>query len=83
MTKQLLTQEELQQIKGIKEEILNVASSFGELEYQRTIVELEHQRLVDQVKSIKEREQAILKSFGGKYGDGIINLDTGEIDPRS
>jgi hypothetical protein len=58
MTKQLLTQEELQQIKGIKEEILNVASSFGELEYQRTIVELEHQRLVDQVKSIKEREQS-------------------------
>lgn len=82
MSNQLLTQEELQQIKGIKDEILSIASALGELEYQNTVIALEKQKLVDQVQSVKERESVILKSFGQKYGDGIINLETGEIDPR-
>lgn len=83
MSKQLLTQEELQQLKGIKDEVLALASALGELEYQNTILKLEREKLDNQVKNVRDREQQLLKSFGQKYGDGIINLDTGEIDPRS
>lgn len=83
MSKQLLTQEELQQLKGIKDEVLTTASALGELEYQSTILELERENLVDRIRDIRNREQQLLKSFGQKYGDGIINLETGEIDPRS
>lgn len=82
MSKQLLTQEELQQLKNIKDEVLSVASALGELEYQNTIIKIEQEKLVARVKDIKEREQQLLKSFGEKYGDGIINLETGEIDSR-
>jgi hypothetical protein len=83
MSKQLLTQEELQELKNIKNEVLSVASALGELEYQNTIIKIEKEKLVEQVEDIKEREQLLLKSFGQKYGDGIVNLETGEIDPRS
>lgn len=83
MSKQLLTQEELQQLQEVKEEILNIASTLGELEYQKTIMQLEHDKLVARVKAIRETEQGLLKGFGQRYGDGIINLETGEIDPRS
>jgi len=82
MSKQLLTQEELQQLKNIKDEVLSVASALGELEYQNTVIKIEQEKLVARVKDIKEREQQLLKSFGEKYGDGIINLETGEIDSR-
>ena len=83
MSKQLLTQEELQELQTIKQDILSIASAFGELEFQNTILQLEKEKLVSQVKEVKERETAALRSFGKKYGDGIINLETGEIDPRS
>ena len=83
MSKQLLTQEELQELKGIKDEVLSIASALGELEYQSTLIELEREKLVEQVRDVREREQQLLKGFGQRYGDGIINLETGEIDPRS
>jgi len=82
MSKQLLTQEELQQLQSIKQEIIAVASGLGELEYQKTLIELDVNDLKAQVKAIKEKERGLLKSYGEKYGDGIINLETGEIDPR-
>lgn len=83
MSKQLLTQEELQQLKQIKEDIITTASTLGELEYQRIVINQEYGKIAESVKAIKERESTLLKSFGQKYGDGIINLETGEIDPRS
>jgi len=83
MSKQLLTQEELQELQTIKQSILGIASALGELEFQNTIIQLEKERLVEQVRQVKEKESEVLKGFGQKYGDGIINLETGEIDPRS
>jgi hypothetical protein len=83
MSKQLLTQEELQQLQEVKDEVLNIASALGELEYQKTVMQIEQDKLVARVKAIRETEQTLLKGFGQKYGDGIINLETGEIDPRS
>jgi len=83
MSKQLFTQEELQQLQNIKQEIIAIASGLGELEYQKALIELDTNRLKSQIVIIKEREQVLLKSCGEKYGDGMINLETGEIDPRS
>jgi hypothetical protein len=83
MSKQLLTQEELQELKSIKEEILAAASALGEIEYQNTILQIEREKVVEKIKDIKDREQTLLRSFGQKYGDGVINLETGEIDSRS
>ena len=83
MSRQLLTQEELQQLKNIKKEVLAAASTLGELDYQTVLIQLERGKMIDEIKDIKEREQQLLKSFGQKYGDGIINLETGEIEPRT
>lgn len=83
MSKQLLTQEELQKLKEIKQQVISVASALGEIEYQKVILQIEHERLSTEVKKIKDAEQVILREFGQKYGDGIINLETGEVDLRS
>ena len=80
MSSKKLQTEELKQLQDIKQEIIGLASALGEIEYQLTLVELDKESVKRQVKDIKEKEQVLLKDFGQKYGDGIINLDTGEID---
>jgi len=82
MEQKTLTQEELQQLKEVKETIVAIASGLGELEYQKTLIDLDVTALKDQVRAIKGKEQELLKGFGEKYGNGVINLETGEIDPR-
>ena len=83
MSQTKLQTEELKQLQDLKQEIIGLASALGELEYQSVLIEIDRESLKNQVKSAKDRERGLLKSFGEKYGDGVINLDTGEIQPRS
>jgi len=78
-----LTQEELQQIQDIRKQALEVASALGELGYQQVLIDLDKAGLTEAVKDLKQKERALLDEFNKKYGDGVINLETGEIQPRS
>lgn len=78
----MMTQEELQQIQEVRKQMLQVASALGELSYQETILNLEKEKFVENVKSLREKERNLLSEFGKKYGDGVINLETGEIQVK-
>ncbi len=78
-----LTQEELQQIQDIRKQALEVASALGELGYQQVLIDLDKASLTEAVKDLKQKERTLLDEFNKKYGDGVINLETGEIQPRS
>jgi hypothetical protein len=67
-----LTADELQTVKNIKQEYTNLAYALGELEIQKAI-------LLDTQKDIANREKQIAKQLQEKYGQGAIDLDTGEI----
>jgi hypothetical protein len=67
-----LTVDELQTVKNIKQEYTNLAYALGELEIQKAI-------LLDTQKDIANREKQIAKQLQEKYGQGAIDLDTGEI----
>ena len=67
-----LTVDELQTVKNIKQEYTNLAYVLGELEIQKAI-------LLDTQKDIANREKQIAKQLQEKYGQGAIDLDTGEI----
>jgi hypothetical protein len=67
-----LTPEELQTVKSIKEEYTNLAYALGELEIQKAM-------LLDTQKDITIREKQIAKQLQEKYGQGTIDLDTGEV----
>ena len=83
MENQQLTPEELQEFQASRSEVNRLAAISGELNYQKTLLELELENLKEAIKAtaIKQREQ--LKQLGEKYGDGIINPETGEITPSS
>ena len=74
-----LTQEELQQINLIKNDALEVASSLGELQYQKITIELEQEELKAKIKRIKQKENEIFEEIISKYGNISINTQTGEI----
>ena len=78
MNKQL-TQEELQQFRGHRQEANRLAAILGEIHYQRTVIDLELDGIKQAIKSNIDVQQAFMKTLGEKYGDGSINVETGEI----
>jgi hypothetical protein len=74
-----LTAEELETIKSIKIEYNNLAVSLGELELQKANIEKDKQALLLQSAQLSEKESVLAKQLSDKYGNGTINLDTGEI----
>jgi len=68
-----LTTEELDEIKKIKASYNDLAISLGELEIEKS-------RLLEYRKNLSDAELVLAKKLQEKYGEGSINLDTGEIN---
>ena len=76
-----LTSEELKQFQDIRGEILESIGILGDLSYRKTLLEFEIENLNNVIKQNAFKEKALLTEFGKKYGDGSINVETGEIKP--
>lgn len=74
-----ITETELQRIQLIKKDSIEVASTLGELEYQKIIIELLIEKERDKIKEIKQRESQLLEELKDKYGNVNINIETGEF----
>jgi hypothetical protein len=74
-----LTDTELQLVQLIKRDALEVASTLGELGYQKMALELLIEEERKKVKDIKEREARVLEDLKTKYGNVSINIETGEF----
>ena len=74
-----LTDTELQLVQLIKRDALEVASTLGELGYQKMALELLIEDEKKKVKDIKERETKIFEELKEKYGTVSINIETGEF----
>lgn len=67
-----LTEEELQQIKDIKQQYIDLTLALGEIELQKF-------QLLNTQSQLFENETKIVKQLTEKYGEGTINIQTGEI----
>jgi hypothetical protein len=74
-----ITETELQRIQLIKKDSIEVASTLGELEYQKITIELLVEEEKKKIKEIKEREVRLLEELKDKYGNVNINIETGEF----
>lgn len=74
-----LTETEIQLVQLIKRDALEVASTLGELSYQKMTIDLLIDEEKKKVKDIKEREAKILDELKEKYGNVSINIETGEF----
>tara|TARA_R110000782_G_scaffold208605_1_gene296978 strand:- start:601 stop:849 length:249 start_codon:yes stop_codon:yes gene_type:complete len=79
MEKKVLTQEELQEVKNLQVENNNLISQFGELEVVIQNLSLRKEELITKLKELKDKEVKIGQTLQDKYGDGNIDIETGEF----
>ena len=81
MENKLLEKEELQTLKDFRVKEENIILSFGQLGYQRAQLDEQEDDLLDFKKKFNKKRSDFATSLTTKYGDGTINIETGEITP--
>lgn len=79
MTTQVLTQEEIQEIKDFQERRRTIVQQFGIIEYNIQDLESQKQQLVIELNTLKQVETQIGSKLQNKYGDGTIDIEKGEF----
>jgi len=77
MAEQKLAPEEVNEIKSIQETQETLVTSFGELEFQIQTLELQKEKLVEQLEVYKTKEKELANQLSQKYGNGTINIEKG------
>jgi stress response protein YsnF len=79
MTTQVLTQEEIQQMQGLRSTRDQLTIDFGYIEFQIQELELKKESLIDALTQLKNEEIQVGKIISEKYGEGSINITKGEF----
>lgn len=77
-----LTPEELQEFQSYRTEVNNLASVLGELTYQKTLIEFELDSVKANIKEVAQKQRAQLRELGSKYGNVLIDFETGKLTPQ-
>lgn len=83
---QKVTDEELKEVQELRDTLLTIVSSIGELHLAKVLLEKEIDLVNNNMRSeeenfvnFQEKERVIYSKLQEKYGAGNINLETGEI----
>ena len=81
MDTKVLTQDELNSLKNVRETFDSLTTVMGSLETQLALINLEKNDVIDRIKELKQQEIQLGVELKEKYGDGNISLETGEFTP--
>jgi hypothetical protein len=79
METKVLTQEELQSLRNLRDQQNAVLMNLGSLEYRMSLLEQTKIELKSQVLEIEKMNNELGAKLTEKYGNGNLNLETGEI----
>jgi len=79
MDKVLLPKEEIDSLLKIQNDQALLANQLGSLEYQIQSLNLDKESLIKQLKDLQDRSQELGKILQEKYGEGTINIESGEF----
>jgi hypothetical protein len=74
-----LSKEEVANLKEYQEKNKNITLNLGSVDIQRAILEGQRNSILDKLADLQEESNKTAKELQKKYGDGNINLETGEI----
>jgi|TARA_Y100001963_G_scaffold90194_1_gene124433 hypothetical protein len=77
MTK--LSDDELKQVKDNRETVVLITEKVSEMFLQKTVLDDLIQRLQNEFLISLEQEQNFIKQLNEKYGEGLLDIETGEI----
>lgn len=79
MEKIVLTQEEINDLKSIQEQNSQLIVSFGQIEIAIQNLDTQKSELKKQFYALKSKENELAQALQAKYGNGNINIETGEF----
>tara|TARA_B110000459_G_C16487346_1_gene437160 strand:+ start:699 stop:953 length:255 start_codon:yes stop_codon:yes gene_type:complete len=79
----VLTEEEIKDVKKIKEDFQILVGQVGEVEVGIMNLKARKKELEKELNNIQLEEIKIAKELEKKYGKGNISLETGEFTPLS
>tara|TARA_Y100000385_G_C12544198_1_gene405078 strand:- start:7 stop:258 length:252 start_codon:yes stop_codon:yes gene_type:complete len=82
MEKKVLTEEEINKVKSLKEQFKKLTEIIGETEVQMMNLQLRKEQLTINFQKIQQEELALAKELEDKYGEGTISLKSGEFLPN-
>ena len=74
-------EQELNQLKNLREKLRNLAFQFGQLQINKIKLEDTEIELKKELSILEKEEENIAKTLSSKYGKGSINLDSGTFTP--
>jgi len=72
-----LEDSEILQIKNLQDQQDSLINSFGQLEYQIQLLELQKKGLLELLENIRTKEKDLAQELTQKYGNGTINIEEG------
>jgi len=79
METKVLTQEEVTNLKSVKERRIQLIENFGILELRIQEFLLQKELLKEELKKLQQEEIKLGNELQQKYGDGSIDLEKGEF----
>ena len=82
-TPQSFSQDEISQLKNLRNKINELSLQFGQLTINKIKLEETENKLKKQLNSLEEEESQIAKKLSDKYGDGSIDLNSVTFTPST
>jgi len=79
METKVLTQEELTQLRNLREQQNTLLMDLGSIEYRMALLDQTKNQLKNQVIELEKVNNELGVKLTEKYGNGTLNLETGEI----
>ena len=79
MEQVFLTTEETKKLKVIQDNEANLITQFGQLEYQIQSLNLQKENLKNNITKLQTESSNFGKELQDKYGEGTIDVTTGEF----
>lgn len=79
MKKVLLEKSELDTIKEIQQTEIDLVDQFGRIEFQVQTLLLQKEELKQEIAKLKIASNKLGEQLQQKYGEGNINIETGEF----
>ena len=82
MEKKVLTQEEIDKIKKLKDQFEDLTIVAGNIEIQIINLQLQKDQIKLNLQQLQQQEKVVAQELEKKYGDGTISLESGEFLPK-
>lgn len=83
MEQVFLTKEEVEKLKEFQTQEANLINQLGQLEYQIQTLSLQKDNLKQQIINFQKESSLVGKQLQDKYGEGTIDVSSGEFTKSS